>query len=209
MRAEGGGARTGWSAREGFAAVSLPPRLDPVVKARGEAGPGPPRSLREEAGAGKEGSGGPAWAGRREEPGSLGGPVYSFPASRAARLQDARTCSHPSRDKAEIRGPEGKPGAGWPICSASSLLGLHPNARKLEFGVLEWNCRGPGSPAGAGGERLHCWLAPLLQSLRSSQSSQKWPSDRGKLEERVWSSWLQEEGQGDIMHTTPSSFICL
>lgn len=64
MRAEGGGARTEWSAREGFAAVSLPPRLDPVVKAPGEAGPGPPCSLREEAGAGKEGSGGPTWAGR-------------------------------------------------------------------------------------------------------------------------------------------------
>lgn len=67
MRAQGGGARTGWSASEGFvAAVSLPPRLDPVVKAeRGrEAGPGPPRSLQEEAGAGKEESRGPAWAGR-------------------------------------------------------------------------------------------------------------------------------------------------
>lgn len=127
MRAKGGGARTGWSAREGFAAVSLPPRLDPVVKMPGEAGPGPPGSLQEEAGAGKEGSGGPAWACGPEEPGSLGGPVFSFPASRAARLQDAPTCSHPSSDKAEIRGPDGEPRAWWP-----SLLGLHPATRKLE-----------------------------------------------------------------------------
>lgn len=69
MRAQGGGACTGWSASEGFvAAVSLPPRLDPVVKAERErereAGPGPPRSLQEEAGAGKEESLGPAWAGQ-------------------------------------------------------------------------------------------------------------------------------------------------
>lgn len=35
---EEGRARTGWRAREGFAAVSLPPQLDPVVKAEREAG---------------------------------------------------------------------------------------------------------------------------------------------------------------------------
>lgn len=50
MRAQGGGACTGWSASEGFvAAVSLPPRLDPVVKAERERerqAPGRPAACR-------------------------------------------------------------------------------------------------------------------------------------------------------------------
>lgn len=142
MRAQGGGARTGWSASEGFVAFSLPPRLDPVVKAEREAGPGPPRSLQEEAGAGKEESRGPAWAGGRGEPGDQAGPAFSFP-----RPQDTATCSHSRTDAVEIQGPDGEPGAWWPICGGASLLGLHPATAtgKPEFKVLAWDCRRPGS----------------------------------------------------------------
>lgn len=142
MRAQGGGARTGWSASEGFVAFSLPPRLDPVVKAEREAGPGPPRSLQEEAGAGKEESRGPAWAGGRGEPGDQAGPAFSF-----FRPQDTATCSHSRTDAVEIQGPDGEPGAGWPICGGASLLGLHPATAtgKPEFKVLAWDCRRPGS----------------------------------------------------------------
>lgn len=162
MRAAGGGARTERRAREGFAAVSLPPRLDPVVKAPGEAGPGPPRSLREEAGAGKEGSGGPAWAGRREELGSLGGPVFSFPVSWAARLQDAPTRSYPNTDKAGIRGPDANLVAHLQRRQSSGAPSRHEEA-----GV-----RGPSvelqrawQPEPVKRERLHGWLAPLFYSL--------------------------------------------
>lgn len=147
MRAQGGGARTGWSAREGFAAVSLPPRLDPVVKAERE----------------RQAPGRPAACGRRREPGRRGAeaprgeagekgpeprldlPAFSFPVSPAARPQDTSTGSHSRTDEAEIQGPDGKPGAWWPICGGACLLGLHPATGKLEFQVLAWDCRGPGS----------------------------------------------------------------
>lgn len=56
MRAQGGGARTGWSASEGFVAVSLPPRLDPVVKAERERGR--PRAAPQPAGGGGSREGG-------------------------------------------------------------------------------------------------------------------------------------------------------
>lgn len=118
---------------------SLPPRLDPVVKAERE---------RERQALSR-----PAACGRRQEPGRRGaearrgqageeGPdprVDLSSASLRARLLASRTprlAHFLARKETGIRGPAGEPGAWWPICGAASLLGLHPATGTLEFGVL-------------------------------------------------------------------------
>lgn len=65
--------------------------------------------------------------------------------------------------------------------------------RKLEFRVLGWNCGGAWQKERVERDFTVGTLHFLV--LYSSQSSQKCPSDRGKLEEGVWSSWLREEGE--------------
>lgn len=99
---EEGRARTGWRAREGFAAVSLPPQLDPVVKAEREAG-----WVRLAAYGRRRESGRRGAEARRGEAGSKGrepsadlssAPVVSQRCARLQREEDAQTSSDPSSE---------------------------------------------------------------------------------------------------------------
>ncbi|XP_047692694.1 uncharacterized protein LOC125153521 [Prionailurus viverrinus] len=126
------------------------PGATPACEGRERGRLGPPGSLREEAGAGKEGSRGPAWGGRQEGLRALRGPFFTLHAARRrARLlrrEDVRTSSDRDSTGAE---------------KARPVLGARPRARgssgtaatppppardpavgKPSWRDAAWNCRG-------------------------------------------------------------------
>lgn len=150
MRAQGGGARTGWSASEGFVAFSLPPRLDPVVKAEREAGPGPPRSLQEEAGVGKEESRGPAWAGGRGKPGDQAGTCFQLPSPAGHR--DLLTLQN---------GCSRNPGTRWRArCLVAHLRRRQPAGAPSRHRHRKAGVQGPSMGLQTTWQ-FDCWLASL------------------------------------------------
>lgn len=124
MRAQGGGARTGWSASEGFVAVSLPPRLDPVVKAERERerqAPGRPAACRRRREPGRRRAGA-----RRGQAGEESQETRLDLLSASLARKTPRLAHTPERMQQKSRDPMASPVPGGPSAAASACWGSIP-----------------------------------------------------------------------------------